>query len=362
VIAGSNAVLSNALPDVRPPMSLSELFRTVQIGSLTQFVISISAKNKDVGDAEATANAVAKSYINYVASANSPVGRVAAQLLQPASGATGATRTKQIVTFAGLGGVAGALVGLIIALAVGRGDGRLRDRDEIADAVGIPVLVSVPAQAPREAAGWAQLLQDYQPGPVAAWRLRKALYDLGLAGTAAESGDAEPADMSLVVLSLTADRHALALGPQFAAFAASLGIRTALVVGPQQDTNAAASLRAACAAPPAPLRSGNLQTAVIDREGDGKPPDAMLTVFVAVVDGQTPKVADTRHGSVAVLAVSAGAATAGQLARVAASAAADGLEIRAILVADPDPADTTTGMAPDLSRSGRRSRPTRLTG
>jgi capsular polysaccharide biosynthesis protein len=362
VVAGSDQVLKNALPDAKPPMSLSELLRVVQVGSLTPFVISISAKSTVAADAEATANAVANSYVSYVGSANSPVGRVAAQVFQSANSATGTTKVKQLAIFIGLGAVGGALVGIIIALAIGRGDSRLRERDEIADAIGVPVLGSVPAQAPRDAAGWTRLLQDYQPEPVAAWRLRKALYQLGLVGAGPADSEEPPSDVMLAVLSLASDRDALALAPQFAAFAASLGIRTALVVGPQQDTNATASLRAACAAPPAQLRSGNLLTAVIDRDQDGKPPDAMLTVFVAVVDGQTPKVADTMPDSVAVLGVSAGAATAGQLARVAASAAADGLEITGILVADPDPADSTTGLAPDLSRPGRRKAPTRLTG
>lgn len=361
VVAGSNQVLANALPNVRPPMSLNELLQVVEVGSLTPFVISISAKSKVAGDAEATANAVARSYISYIGSAKSPVGRVSAQLLQPATSVTGPTRTKQLAIFIALGAAGGALLGIIIALALGRGDWRLRERDEIADSIGVPVLVSVPSEAPRDAAGWMKLLQEYQPDPVAAWRLHKTLYELGLVGSG--SADSAPAaDVTLAVLSLASDRPALALAPQFAAFAASLGVRTALVVGPQQDTNATASLRAACAAPHAPLHSGNLQTAVIDRGEDAKPPDAALTVVVAVVDGQTPKVADTVPGSVAVLAVSTGAATAGQLARVAASAAADGLEITGILVADPDPADPSTGLVPDLSRPSRRKMPTRLTG
>ena len=63
VIAGSNQVLSDALPHVRPRMSLAELRREIQIGSLTPYVISISAKGKIAADAEATANAVANSYI-----------------------------------------------------------------------------------------------------------------------------------------------------------------------------------------------------------------------------------------------------------------------------------------------------------
>ncbi len=63
-----------------------------------------------------------------------------------------------------------------------------------------------------------------------------------------------------------------------------------------------------------------------------------------------------------VLGVSAGAVTAEQLARVAASAAADGRDIAGILVADPDPADHTTGRLPQLARPAHRRTPTRLTG
>ena len=53
-----------------------------------------------------------------------------------------------------------------------------------------------------------------------------------------------------------------------------------------------------------------------------------------------------------MLGVASGAVTAQQLARVAASAAADGRDIVGILVADPDPADQTTGRLPQLARTG----------
>ena len=72
---------------------------------------------------------------------------------------------------------------------------------------------------------------------------------------------------SLAVLSLSSDPKALALGPQLAVFAASLGIPTALVVGPQQDPNATATLRAACAAPSEPSeRSRYLRVTVSDQD------------------------------------------------------------------------------------------------
>jgi len=54
--------------------------------------------------------------------------------------------------------------------------------------------------------------------------------------------------------------------------------------------------------------------------------------------------------------------TAEQLARIAVSAAVDGREIAGILVADPDPADRTTGRVPQVARPGLRRMPTRMTG
>ena len=89
-----------------------------------------------------------------------------------------------------------------------------------------------------------------------AWRLRKALQQLGRQ-TTSYSERVTAAVRSLAVLSLSSDPGALALGPQLAVFAASLGIPTALVIGPQQDANVTATLRAACAAPlPHPRDAG----------------------------------------------------------------------------------------------------------
>jgi hypothetical protein len=187
------------------------------------------------------------------------------------------------------------------------------------------------------------------------------LYQLGVVGTnAAEYGAG--GGSSLAILSLSSDRNALALGPQLAVLAASLGISTALVIGPQQDTNATATLRAACDAPASPKRPKNLQVTVSDHDHAAQPPGAVLTIVVAVVDGKLPQVADTLRTTTTVLGVSAGAVTAEQLARVAASAAADGREIAGIVVADPDPADPTTGRLPQLARPGQRRMPTRMTG
>jgi capsular polysaccharide biosynthesis protein len=357
VIAKSTPVLVGALPDVRPLMSVSQLGRDVQVGSLTPYVISISVQAKAAADASATANAVANSYIRYLGSGSSPGGTVSAQLLEPATAAIGTGLIKHVVIYALAGAIFGLLIGAIIAIAIGRSDRRLRERDEIANSIGVPVLASFPVDHPADAGGWTKLLEDYKPGALHTLQLRRALQQLGIT-----SADASVSSRSFTVLSLSSDPRAVALGPQLAIFAASQGIPTALVVGPQQDAAVTATLRTACAAPSAgSKRPGPLRVFVTD-SSEGGQSDAVLTVVVAVVDSRSPQIPDTSHATGALLGVSAGAATADELARVAVSAASSGREISGILVADPDSADVTTGLLPQLGRRGQHRMPTRMTG
>jgi capsular polysaccharide biosynthesis protein len=357
VIASSTEVLSAALPNARPAMSLQQLRGDVQIASVTPYVLSISAKGKVAADAEATANAVAKSYVALVNGASSPVGRVSASLLEPATSAAGKGPLEALIVSGLLGALGGAAIGVITSLAVSRNDKRLRVRDEIANAIGIPVLASLPVAHPSDAGGWTRLLQEYKPGAVHAWRLRMALQRLRRSDDFIDNGR-DHRSGSLLVLSLSSDPGALALGPQLAVFAASLGIPTALVVGPQQDANAAATLRTACGvAPPASVQqSSHLRVAAYDDGDFGGLPGASFSVVVATVDSQAPQMPDTMRTTATVLAVSAGAATADQLAKVAVSAAIDGREIVGILVADPEPDDNTTGQMPQLAKPVRRRR------
>jgi capsular polysaccharide biosynthesis protein len=361
VIAGSTPVLESALRTIDPSMSLETLQSRVQVTNVASTdILTIRADGKTAAQAEDTANAVANSYV--ATTRNNTGGQVQARVLESANSASGPSLSSRLPITGGLGALLGALVGAIAVLALSRRDRRLRKRDEIADSIGVPVLASIRAVHPSGAAGWTKLLADYEPGAVDAWRLRKALQHLGLADVNL-NGPQPGSGWSLEVLSFGFDSGALALGPQLAVFAASQGVPTALVVGPQQDVKAAATLRAACAAPPAPSRqSGQLQVIVRDHDSGTRPPDAVLTVLVAVVDGQNPQVADTTRTAATVLGVSAGAVTAEQVARAAASAAAVGRDITGILVADPDPDDHTTGRLPQLARPTHRTGPTRMTG
>jgi len=363
VIASSTPVLKRARRTMRPSMPLQTLQNRVQVGSVASSdVLSISAEGKTAAQAESTANAVADSYVAIINSRSAPGGQVQVRLLEPAATATGPSLPSRLLVDGSLGALAGALAGSIAVLAFNRRDPRLRRRDDIADSIGVPVLASVRTAHPSGAAGWTKLLADYEPGAVDAWRLRKALQYLGLADVNL-AGSQPGSGSSLEVLSFGFDTGALALGPQLAVFAASRGIPTALVVGPQQDATAAATLRAACAAQPAPPgSSSHLHVIVRDHDGGIRPPDAALTVIVGVVEGRSPRVPDTTRTTATVLGVSAGAATAEQVARVAASAAAAGRDIAGILIADPDPDDHTTGRLPQLARPAQRMGPTRING
>jgi capsular polysaccharide biosynthesis protein len=353
VIAGSDAVLSTALPHIRPAMSLQTLEGIVTVKSVTGSILSITARGATAAEAEATANAVANSFIAYVTGATSPVGHVAARVFEPATTATAPKLAGRIALFGLPGAIGGAIVGFIICLAIGRNDPRLIERDAIANSIGIPVLASFPTQHPSDAAGWTKVFEDYEPRVVYAWRLRTTLQQLGVADPARPNGTVGSVP-SVTILSLASDAGALAIGPQLASFAASLGIPTALVIGPQQDANAIATLHTAgTAAPHASERMRHLRVVVSDDGNISVPRGAALVVVVAVVDARTPQMPDTVRTTTTVLGVSAGAATADQLARAATAAAADGREIFGILVADPEPGDQTTGRIP----RGRRATP-----
>ena len=87
-----------------------------------------------------------------------------------------------------------------------------------------------------------------------------------------------------------------------------------------------------------------------------------MIVVVVVVDDQAPEIPHTMRTTATVIGVSAAAATAEQLARVAVVAAADGREITGILVADPESTDRTNGRIPRPVRPTRRKLSTRLEG
>jgi capsular polysaccharide biosynthesis protein len=358
IIATSDPVLSAARPNIEPPPDSNEALRNgITVTSSSSNIVAISAAGGTAATAESAANAMANAYVGYLASPRSPIGQLNARVLEPATTASGPSPLVHRLVYALIGAIAGLLAGLIAAIARGRGDRRLRSRDDIANAIGVPVLASLPTAHPANPQDWAKLLDSYEPGAVHGWRLRKALQHLNVAGVRL-TGDGDAAPPVIAVATLTGDSRALALGPQLAVVAASLGISTALAVGPSEDPNLTAALQAACAG-----WAGNrslLRTAVLD-ESLQLPRDVALTVLVTVLDGTGSQPAAHVSATATLIGVSSGGATAEQLAAAAAKAAGAGQDVAGLLVADPERADRTTGRSPQLPRPVLRV-PTRVTG
>jgi capsular polysaccharide biosynthesis protein len=357
VVAGSDPVLTGALGNGEPGGSLQTLRQHVHVTELTPNILSVGATGDTAAASVRTANSVAASYVAYVHAKGSAGGVVAANLFQPAVQASSQPVVSALGIACGIGVLAGAMAGALFVLARFRGDRRLWRRDDIADAVGAPVLASLPVWRPMNAANWADLIGNYKPDVTHAWRVRNALHYLGLSGLiAARTPDLN--GFSVTVLSLACDRRALAVGPQLAASAAAQGVATTLVVGPQPraDENTAA-LRSAVAGHP-PKRAG-LQVAVADDGVLCPSPGAALTVVVSVVDPTSEPDRTPRTGAT-LLGVAAGSVTAEQLAIVASRAAAHGSPIDGVIVADPEPTDSTTGRVPQVTRSAHHVTPNRL--
>lgn len=268
-----------------------------------------------------------------------------AQLIQPASAATEPDEVTQNALY-GLGGAGFALIvaALLVALLAGR-DKRLRPRDAIADATGSTVVASVRSRVPHTVTGWTGLLTNYKPEATDAWALRQVLR------RALETSSSDgPLDLTL--LTLADDPGALAVAAQTASYAASTGLHTRIV--PAQRQPSATALWAA-------LRQSD--GAELRRGLDvGEPGHGDLNVSLVVLDREAPTLGAPPPTDATLLVLSAGAATAEELARTAMAADDAGLRIDGVVVADPDDLDHTTGRITQQDRSEQLALPARLTG
>ena len=194
-----------------------------------------------------------------------------------------------------LGGAAAFLfLTTVYLLVTNHRDPKLRARDEIADAVGIPVIMSLRTRPPRTAHGWRELFRGYTPDSPDAWALRQLLH-----GLLSESWKEWPTGEGfvLVVLCVSGDDAGLAVGPQIASFAASNGIATQLHAAQRHES--ATMLWAACSNTTAQEELPPALSVVTA-------PNALarvdLTVRVVVLDRDTPEpnadlVEDRPHSS-----------------------------------------------------------------
>jgi capsular polysaccharide biosynthesis protein len=324
-IAESEPVLRSAGQNLTPALPTATVRERVKVTGVTDDVIRIDAKGTTAAQSMRLANAVAQVYLVFVTTDQQLPGdlgkKTGARVLEEATTARGGSPLVHLGIFGLLGALIGAVVGSIGVLAKVRGDRRLRLRDEIADAVGLPVLASVSSFRANDVSDWTYLLEHYSPTAVEAWSLRKTLHllDLDVKGGA---------PVSLTVLSFTGDDKALPLGPQLAALAESIGISTAIVVDSIEEPTG----------------------------------DAALTIHLVVVDRDAPHVVGAEPSTNTIIALSAGTVTAEELARLAVAAAADDRNIDGLVVTDPDPTDRTIGRVSQSLRRGNPRLPTLLTG
>jgi capsular polysaccharide biosynthesis protein len=237
----------------------------------------------------------------------------------------------------GLGGLIGLAVGSVFVVFLYRGDRRLRKRDQIAEAVGVPVMLSFNTGHRSKVGDWMEFFDKYESSSNDRWRVRQALSDL----------DLHEQRGSLIVLALTNDVGSLAAAPQLAMSAASLGMSVSLnVIG---TDHRAMDLRVAMERL---AMSGQEFRPHLQLQGGTNP--VGLTVTSIVVDPQSLEMLLLPSGRT-LLAVSAGFATVEDLARVAISAADSRQTIVGIVVTNPDPDDLTTGRLVDVATRPARS-------
>ena len=349
-------------------------------------------------------------------------------IIQPAAPATGASLIGRLLTWT----VAGALLAMaataLLLLFRRRRDPRLRARDDLADAVGSSLLAVVHSHPQRSVAGWLALFETYEATAEEAWAFRqvlRALADLtdrdpARAGTRRTPGRVEH-PQSVTVIALSGDDRAMAVGPQLAAFAASVGIATRFTIATRHDS--AASLFAACAMdrgsqpradlvigagadnpalrsdpprrppvePPARPMNGRgskesrLQEALgaysvaqapprgttepAEQEASLRPEQVEtrtrpvdLTIVFAVADRREPGLSEVPATAATVLTISPGIGTREDLARLAIAVDDAGSRIDGVVVADPDPSDRTTGRRTLDERALQPPLPVRVTG
>ena len=324
-IAESEPVLKSAGQNLDPTLTTEQVRGRVKVTAVTQDVIKVDAKGQTARQSMQLANAVAGIYLVYVTSDQNLPGdlgkKTGARVLEQATTARGGNVLVHLGILGLLGALIGAAVGSVGVLAKARGDRRLRLRDEIADAVGLPVLASVSSYQATDVSDWAYLLEHYSPTAVEAWSLRKTLHHLGL-----DVRGGPP--VTLTVLSFAGDDKALPLGPQLAALATSIGLPASIVVDAHQEPAGSSA----------------------------------LTIHLVVVDRDAPHLDGSERTTNTVIALSSGVVTAEELARLAVAAAASDREIDGLVVTDPDPTDRTIGRVSQSTRRSNSRLPTLLTG
>jgi capsular polysaccharide biosynthesis protein len=261
--------------------------------------------------------------------------RARARLISPATRASNSA-ARGLALNLSVGALMGLLLGLTVVLARESRDRRLRRGADIAAAAGVPTIASMRTQCPDLPSEWLTLLENYEANAEERWSLRRLLRTI------------VPAEMShpahLGIVTLPWDSATAPVAPQLAAFAAGSGIGTVLLVdGSEPPLAALRQARDVINLSAVELRP-NLS--IVPHLPADEGPRAQLVVSMILAD-ETVLDCDPQPSLTTLLAVSSGAATSEQLARVAATAASAGCPLAGIIVANPEPDDASGGAIPN---------------
>ena len=261
----------------------------------------------------------------------------ATQLLQSAEPV--APSGARLVLIALLGALAGLVAGCVLAVGLARGDRRLRSRDAIAAAIGVPVVASMWAEKCNKVGDWRRLLEgEKTASPMEAWNARRLLHRL--------ISRVEASVVDVQLLAFADDEVATAAGVKMARTVATLGMSSQFEVA---DQPALAALRAGCVVASGPTQqNATLElttTNMVSTEFSGLAANLRLRV----IDRAKPEVGPS--SGTTVLIVSSGFATSVELARAALAASDAGSPVTGVVVANPDPDDHTSGLLPEVSEA-----------
>jgi len=305
VLAGRSVAPSNRPKDVAALSSLQ--------GEEASITLQINSLDNEITDAR----------LGSVLAAGS------VRVLQPATSANHSSLLRPLI-FALAGAVAGFVLAFLLVVLGATRRRQLYRRSEIAATVGLPVVASVSAGRCKSTGEWNRAIEE-EPLPRDEWNLARALAVIGI--------DGPGSTCSAAVLVLAGDRRALSVPVRLAAAAARRGVSSALVL---VGADIPDELRAACTLSGRSERPALLAT-FDSEERYLNARDSSATIVATALGQEKPELRALPGLGVGVLAVTAGFASGDDLARLALAASGAGLEIRGVVVVNPDDRDVSIG-------------------
>jgi capsular polysaccharide biosynthesis protein len=267
------------------------------------------------------------------------------RVLEPATSALGPSLLSSALPFL-LAALVALAAGCAAALWRDRRDDRARRRQDIAAAIGAPVLASLQA---RRGSGSDSKAVVNQHGSQSD--------ELTLRHLGRRLANGQETGAGFVVVSLTGDDAAIQIVRRLSEAAAQSGLETALFVPPYRQPldglhESTTGLNGAT--------QDNPTIHELHRTLDDAAPNADLAIVLVITDGSKLELPRWSAAMPAVMSVSAGFARRGELAMVSAMMRAASRPFAGVIVTNPDPRDGTS--ASQLPTTEPHLVPTRITG